>query len=1512
MSKGRIFISHSTKDNDFVTALGESIESRDFETWIDSRHMRPGDELETKIKQEIDTARAFIVVLSADALVSSWVKLETDYALQVRGQKEKPEDFPVIPLLLGLKKDVLKQYFKKELVGVKLALKGPGLITEAMPQILAALGERSPNGVQPMEKPQVKPLAELLLELSEPHIVTEEGKRRAGAGAKLSYIPAGEEKAVEEGSFRFTAPLGPIEAEDLRWYLEKYYLWPTGVFKERAAKVEKQLPEWGKMLFDAVFGDESVRNVFAAWEKAGSGIARRFTVFMNPAGQEKNVGTPDDSSSPESPSSAPRAAGPPARRRQETDENGQEADEAAALLLGLPWELLHDEVGYLFQGGQPVSVRRRLPFRRVYDAVVSEPPIRILLVSPRPEDERAGYIDHRASALPLVTAVENLGQLVKLNVLSPPTFPALEKELHRAQDAGAPYHVVHFDGHGVFRPDVGLGGLCFEKPGDQKKLEKRSSKIIDATELAAVIRGFRIPLFFLEACQSAKTEEDPTASVAAALLEQGVASVVAMSHSVLVETARRFVQAFYGKLAAGVRVGGAMLEGQRELKSDSFRLKIFGAGRLELQDWFVPVLYQEQEDLQLLTHVPSQDIREIDRETLERRFGALPPTPEHHFIGRSRELLTLERLLEQKPYAVVCGQGGEGKTTLAVELARWLIRTDRFDRAVFVSAEHVYDVRTVVDAIGRQLVPNYSVAEYGEGELLNKALHPIERELRNKSALIVLDNMESLLPNQKFSGGQGAFLKNRPLDPQKTSDESESKADITRFEPEELTTLFQLCQKLQKTGETRLLFTSREALPEPFDGKPHRVTLSRLTKDDAVELVHQAMTTAGLTPKEDDSGAAAPEVEALVEAVNRHARSLVLLAPYISRFGVRQAAENVGRLMAELHKAYPDERERSLFASVELSLGRLPQELRDKLPPLGLFQGGANAAILQVVLELSEEERDALLSKLVETGLAEAMPYGFFRFHPALCPYLRRELDEKQLPAATTRWVESMTQLAAFLYGQLSQDARIALNLTTLELPNLIRLLERVQVLGNAEATVDLTTSLETLIAQLGRKHLLARVVAIREEEAEKLPDWSHSRFASFGAQVDRLLDIGNFPGALQAAQALLDKCVHAGEEAYPGAAYDTAMAYNLHGQVLSGGGAAGSALQPLAEARSRFQALADQGSKSAARMVAVLLTRQGDCLLDLGRLQEAAAAYEKNIKLAEQLKDNRQAAVGKGQLATVRMLQGRYEEAIKAHDEAREIFENLGEPGMVAVAYHQTGRVHEEAGNYEAAEQAYRQSLAINVRQNNPPGEADTLNQLGLLYDKMERLEEAVTFLRQAADIYVEANNMADEGLARNNIAIRLIKLQRYDEARREILRAIECRKPYGHAATPWKTWEVLCNLEKAEGNSAAAEEARKQAVQLYLSYRRDGGENQSGSGRLCAAFRQALQENKTDEMEALLKELLNDPETHPSLKPLIPKLQAILKGSRDPALADDPALHYTDAVEIALLVEEEGAQES
>ena len=203
-----------------------------------------------------------------------------------------------------------------------------------------------------------------------------------------------------------------------------------------------------------------------------------------------------------------------------------------------------------------MRVRRRLPNRKRTTTLKADLPIRVLLLSPRPEvtddGQDVGYLDHRISAMPLVQAMEHLGEdLVKVDILQPPTFPALQAALKRGKEEEDPYEIVHFDGHGVYDRQVGLGALCFEDPHDSQKLGKRLLQLVHATDLAAELREYGVPLIYLDACQTAQASEDPKASVAAKLLEEGVGSVVAMSHTVLVETARRFVEPFYQSLAEG-------------------------------------------------------------------------------------------------------------------------------------------------------------------------------------------------------------------------------------------------------------------------------------------------------------------------------------------------------------------------------------------------------------------------------------------------------------------------------------------------------------------------------------------------------------------------------------------------------------------------------------------------------------------------------------------------------------------------------------------------------------------------------------------------------------------------------------------------------------------------------------------------------------------------------------------------------------------------------------------------
>jgi tetratricopeptide (TPR) repeat protein len=277
---------------------------------------------------------------------------------------------------------------------------------------------------------------------------------------------------------------------------------------------------------------------------------------------------------------------------------------------------------------------------------------------------------------------------------------------------------------------------------------------------------------------------------------------------------------------------------------------------------------------------------------------------------------------------------------------------------------------------------------------------------------------------------------------------------------------------------------------------------------------------------------------------------------------------------------------------------------------------------------------------------------------------------------------------------------------------------------------------------------------------------------------------------------------------------------------------------------------------------------------------------------------------VNSGQLGTVRLYQERYADALAAWEAARAIFERLGEPASVATARHQIGMVHRKARQFEAAERAYRQALTIHVNQHDRTKEAASLTELGNLYDAWGRPEQAVTFFRQAADIAVELGDLAKEGTRRNNIASTLRTLGRLDEARREILRAIECAKPYGHAVESWTAFAILHDIEQAAGNGAAAAAAWRQARDAYLAYRRDGGYAQTRTGELCEMLLQALQQR--DQKGAA--QIVAQAGQNGWNKAFVLAGTAIVSGNRHPGILDDPALDYDDSAELLLLLERLG----
>jgi tetratricopeptide (TPR) repeat protein len=575
---------------------------------------------------------------------------------------------------------------------------------------------------------------------------------------------------------------------------------------------------------------------------------------------------------------------------------------------------------------------------------------------------------------------------------------------------------------------------------------------------------------------------------------------------------------------------------------------------------------------------------------------------------------------------------------------------------------------------------------------------------------------------------------------------------------------------------------------------------------------------------------------------------------------------------------------------------------------LAVFHGGANLFVLSEVMGVDRDTAKAIAVQLISLGMAEEQDYSYLRLDPALPAYLKLGQAPEDLAQLEATRAEATIQLVDFLYREQFKDSRMALNLTLLELSNLLALLDWLEGLlenSTAEMVNQAARWIEDLLSTLNRPSALAKAVQLREKAAALVLEWGRARFESERLLVERLLDTGQLQSAYEKAQALLEKAQTVSHQAYNGADYDLAIAHALLARVLFMGGQAALALDLFVESQRLFETLGEQGH----RMASVSLGQQADCLRDLGRLDEAAKTYEEKIRRAEKLKDYRQVAVGKGQLATVRLLQEDYPQAITAYKEALAIFERQNEPKMVAAVWHQLGMVYHKAGEYEDAEAAYRRSLEIETQNNNRAGQGSSLNQLGQLYFYgLNRLEEAVTFYRQAVDIAIELGDLKEEGVRRNNVAKALFSLKRYEEAGSEIRRAIECKSQFGHAAEPWAAFSLLYDIEAAVRNHAAARAAWVQARDAYLAYRQQGGYAQGGGGRLIEQIITDIQQGEQDKPLQFLVQASQAEDTPGGLKALAPKILGILQGSRDKALGDDPALYYADAAEVLFLIERLG----
>jgi hypothetical protein len=93
-----LFLSHSSKDNRWVSGLAEHLNLCGVDVWLDTWELRVGDDLHERIADAIHKSRFVGVVVTRHFNESKWIKGEVHQALS----REKAEDRTIVlPLLAG-------------------------------------------------------------------------------------------------------------------------------------------------------------------------------------------------------------------------------------------------------------------------------------------------------------------------------------------------------------------------------------------------------------------------------------------------------------------------------------------------------------------------------------------------------------------------------------------------------------------------------------------------------------------------------------------------------------------------------------------------------------------------------------------------------------------------------------------------------------------------------------------------------------------------------------------------------------------------------------------------------------------------------------------------------------------------------------------------------------------------------------------------------------------------------------------------------------------------------------------------------------------------------------------------------------------------------------------------------------------------------------------------------------------------------------------------------------------
>jgi tetratricopeptide (TPR) repeat protein len=1140
----------------------------------------------------------------------------------------------------------------------------------------------------------------------------------------------------------FGFQLRPEDYADIRWYLEEFMDLPIGGFVLRANHTEQSLIQWGRDLYKAVFDYGDHRDVI------------RDLMHAEPP-RLLTIATSDGD------------------------------------ILRLPWELMADERGALTR--RDVTIRRQLETGHQPLAYDIGAPLRLLLVVSRPDN--TGFIDPRHSTRAMLDAFTSLGDNVTVEFCRPPTLARLEERL--AESNGA-YDIVHFDGHGHYDRLLGLGVLLFEK-AQQPGQARVDADPVRADDLGNLLARYHIPLVILEACRSSEVGDVAFRSVAPRLIEAGVGSVIAMSYAVHVEAARILLTRFYRELARGRSIGQAMESGRAALMAQRDRWLEYGpqGKSVQLQDWFLPQLYQRGSDMRLVEPAARPDTRQeparvsltSDRPRFPtgQHIGAFPRPPLYNFHGRARELYALERSFRTDRAILLHAMGGMGKTTLAREAGDWLTRTGLFpEGACFLSFEQPVTAERIAQVLGSYL-EGHGFEALSQVEQLDRA-----RQLfQGQDMLMVWDNFESVL--ETFDN---ATRGPRPV--QDSADTSSAVTDAiasgyTAEERMRILTLFRDWTE-DPAGHGRLLITCR---PREA-GLPgvRRMELAGLARPDSLYLLAQVLRRHDTSL--DDKRFEKANLEALLDVLGDHPLSIELVGPHLKQLTPEQIVADFHELLDQFTGDAEVERNRSLLASLRFSTSRLSAQAQDALPWLGLFQGGVFEQLLLAVSQMDPAAWDGMRAELEATALVRMETHlgqlTYLRFHPTL-PYAVRGAV---LAAATASQAEAgdgrpgladqedVRQRFIAVYHAWNRAIHEALRGSAAR--SGMDLLVREEANVRTAVRWAVASDQFDVAAEMGDTFLIYLQMSARLRERDQWSAWladaaAHTTFSAAVAVVERhrawsLCTQGHAAEAVRMLDTLIERLQ---QTTTFDAAFELASAQAQLGRIYQETGYDEQAIPILRQAADAWERLVGQATNlslsetiedllvsetqeakqrqeaCAERLqgLSATLARLASALRSVRRLDEALSTIEQAIDIARALGHDRNAAAGLGQMASILMDQGRYQEADTRYNQALEAARRLSDQELEGVTLQQQGVLADNMQQYDRAIDLYKQALIRFQNANNDGAVMRTCNLLGVVEQKVRHQSEARAWYERSREIAERRGDTVSLAIAAQNIGI-------------------------------------------------------------------------------------------------------------------------------------------------------------